>query len=58
MVKLRSLSYVHFVVGILFALSLAFDRSVLYGNVVLSIVVLSTKKQDSRTTFLFFRKLV
>ena len=32
----------HFVLPTLFALKLTFDRSVLYGNVAISIVVLST----------------
>ena len=35
------------VVLILFVLKLAFDKTVLYGNVALSIVVLSTEKQSS-----------
>ena len=36
---------VHFILPILFALILVFDGAVLYDNITLSIVVLSTKKR-------------
>ena len=36
-----------FVLPILFVLAMAFDRTVLYGNVAFSIVILSTKKPYS-----------
>ena len=39
-----SLSQVHFVLPILFALTLALDSAVLHGNVALSIIVPSTEK--------------
>ena len=45
--KLRSLLQVHFVLPILFALTLASDRAALYGNNAFSILVISTKKQYS-----------
>ena len=56
--KLRSL--VHFTLPILFVLTLAFDKAVLYGNVAFSIVVLSAKNdtQVFQKRFSFFRKLV
>ena len=41
------LAKLHFVLPILFVLTLASDRAVLYGNVMLSVLVLSTKKQYS-----------
>ena len=41
--KLRSLWQVHFIPPVLYVLTLAFDVAVLYGNVALSIAVLSTK---------------
>ena len=44
MIKLRSLCKAHFPLRILFGLTLAFDRKVLYENVVFFIIVLSTKK--------------
>ena len=47
---------VYFVLPMLLVLTLAFNKSVLYGNAVLSIVMLSTKK-DSKG-FLLFRKVV
>ena len=45
-----------FCTPILFVLTLASDRAVLYGNVVFSILVLSNKKPYS-SFFFFFRKL-
>ena len=47
MEKLQSLCYVHFVVAILFVLTLASDRTVLNGNDAFSILVVSTKKRYS-----------
>ena len=41
------LAKLHFVLPILFALTLASDRAVLYGNVMLSVLVLSTKQRYS-----------
>ena len=52
--KLWSLQQLHFVLPILFVLTLTSDRAVLYGNVVLSILVLSTKKQHSNFLEKFF----
>ena len=52
--KLRSLLQLHFVLPILFVLTLASDRAVLYRNVALSILVLSTKKQHSNFLEKFF----
>ena len=43
MTKFSSLLYVNFVLPFLFALILASDRAVLYGNVGVSILVLSLK---------------
>ena len=43
--KPRSLRYVRFLLFILFVLTLAFDWAVLYGNLALSVIVLSTKKK-------------
>ena len=43
----------HFVLPILLVLKLASDRAVLYGNVVFSILVLSTKKWN----FSFLKKV-
>ena len=51
--KLRSLWYTHFVLPILFVLTLASDKGVLYENVVFSILVISTKKRYSN----FFKKV-
>ena len=45
--KLQSSGQAHFVVAILFVLTLASDRAVLNGNDVLSILVASTKKRYS-----------
>ena len=45
--KLRSLWYVHFVITILFVLTLASDMAALYGNDAFSILVLPTKKRYS-----------
>ena len=42
--KLCSLWYVHFVLPILFTLTLASNREVLYGNAMFSVVALSAKK--------------
>ena len=42
--KLRSLWYFHFVLTILFVLTLASDMAVVYGNDTFSILVLLTKK--------------
>ena len=47
MAKLRSFRKVHFVVTILFVLTLASDMGVLYGNDALSMLVLSAKKRYS-----------
>ena len=47
MAKLRSLYWVHFVLTILFLLTLASDMAVLYGKNAFSILALSTKKQYS-----------
>ena len=44
MEKLRSLRLIQFLLIILFALTLASDMAVLYGNYAFSILVLSTKK--------------
>ena len=52
--KLRSLLQLHFVLPILFVLTLSSDSAVLYGNVALSILVLSTKKQCSNFLEKFF----
>ena len=52
--KVHSLRYVRFVLPVQFALTLAFDRVVLYGNVALSFVLLSTKKRYSS----FLRKIL
>ena len=52
--KLWSLLYLHFVLPILFVLTLSSDSAVLYGNVALSILVLSTKKQGSNFLERFF----
>ena len=53
--KLRSLWKVNFVLTSLSILTLVFDKAVLYGNVALSIVILSSKKSfDS----LFLKSLV
>ena len=41
--KLRSLWQVHFVLPILFVLTLAFERTVLYGSDAISVLVLSTE---------------
>ena len=48
LVKLRSLWHVHFVLPILFVLTLASDKSVLYESDAFSILALSTKKWHSR----------
>ena len=45
---LANLCYLHFVLPILFVLTLASDSAVLYGNIALSILVLLTIKQHSR----------
>ena len=45
--KLRSLQQVHFVLTILFVLTLASDMTVLHGSDAFSILVLSTKKRHS-----------
>ena len=45
---LANLRYLHFVLPILFVLTLASDSAVLYGNIALSILVLLTIKQHSR----------
>ena len=52
MEKLQSLCYVHFVVAILFVLTVASDRTVLNGNDAFSILGVSTKKRYSS----FFEK--
>ena len=44
MVKLRSLRYVHFVLAILFVLTLPSDKVALHGNVAFLFLLLSTKK--------------
>ena len=43
--KLHSLWKVHFVLLVQFALTVVFDREVLYGNVALSITVILIKKR-------------
>ena len=53
MAQLHSLWYVSFVVGILFVLTLTSDRAVLNENNMLSILVVSTKKQHCS----FFKKV-
>ena len=57
MAKLCSMRLVHFVLPVQFVLTLAFDRVGLYGNVVLSILVLSTLLQFLKGRFWFFKKL-
>ena len=44
MVKLRSLRHVHFVLAILFVLTLPSDKVALHGNVAFLFLLLSTKK--------------
>lgn len=46
--KLRFLCQDHFVLPILFLLTLTFDRAVFHGNIAFSIAVLSTKKNRGK----------
>ena len=55
MSKLRSLWYVHFVLTILFVITLTSDMAVLYGNNALMILVLPTKKRYSSFFGIGFR---
>ena len=52
--KLRSLWYVHFILTILFVLTLASDVAVLYRNDAFSILVLSTKKHYPSFSKIYF----
>ena len=59
--KPRSLRQVHFALPILFVLTLASGRAVLYGNIAFSILVLSTKKRYSnflKKVFIFDKILL